>query len=196
MKDLFLVNQWTDILKKELPQTEDDYLLKLTENLRKKVIGQDDTIYSPTGVGKTELAKTLAFELFNSTRSMISINMNECADIQSTNQLIGVSSDDASCQRNISLIEFVRQQSYSVILFDQIEKAYTKPWKFLLNIINNGYLNDENGEMVEFNNTIVIFTSNIGAQIISERIQNSLSATNNNTNEKLSQSIKDEVMKQ
>ncbi|CAF5047362.1 unnamed protein product [Rotaria sp. Silwood1] len=150
----------------------------------------------PTGVGKTELAKTLAFELFNSTRSMISINMNECADIQSTNQLIGVSSDDASCQRNISLIEFVRQQSYSVILFDQIEKAYTKPWKFLLNIINNGYLNDENGEMVEFNNTIVIFTSNIGAQIISERIQNSSSATNNNTDEKLSQSIKDEVMKQ
>ncbi|CAF1208724.1 unnamed protein product [Rotaria sordida] len=181
----FSVNQWTDILKKESSQTEDDRLLKLTENLRKK---------SPTGVGKTELAKTLAFELFNSTRSMISINMIKCVDIQSVKELIGISSDDASCQRNISLIEFVRQQSYSIILFDQIEKAYSKPWSFLLNIINNGYLNDENGEIVDFKNTIVIFTSNISVQIISERIQNSSSATNN-TDEKLSQSIKDEVMK-
>ncbi|CAF4128907.1 unnamed protein product, partial [Rotaria sordida] len=149
---------------------------------------------SSNGVGKTELAKTLAFELFNSTRSMISINMIKCADIQSVKELIGVPSDDASCQRNISLIEFVRQQSYSIILFDQIEKAYSKPWSFLLNIINNGYLNDENGEIVDFKNTIVIFTSNISVQIISERIQNSSSATNN-TDEKLSQSIKDEVMK-
>ncbi|CAF4165191.1 unnamed protein product [Rotaria sordida] len=172
----FSVNQWTDILKKESSQTEDDRLLKLTENLRKK---------SPTGVGKTELAKTLAFELFNSTRSMISINMIKCVDIQSVKELIGVPSDDASCQRNISLIEFVRQQSYSIILFDQIEKAYSKPWSFLLNIINNGYLNDENGEIVDFKNTIVIFTSNISVQIISERIQNSSSATNN-TDEKLS----------
>ena len=209
-----IVSRWTGIPVSKLSQTERDRLLQLSEHLHKSVIGQDDAVDSvaeavlrsraglsrsnqpigsflflgPTGVGKTELAKTLALELFDSTKSMIRIDMSEYTESHSVARLIGAPPGYVGFEQGGQLTEAVRRQPYSVILFDEVEKAHPQIWNTLLQVLDDGRLTDGKGRTVDFTNTIIVLTSNIGAQYILEEVDNHQS--------KLSQSIKDRVMKE
>jgi len=209
-----IVSRWTGIPVSKLSQTERDRLLQLSEHLHKSVIGQDDAVDSvaeavlrsraglsrsnqpigsflflgPTGVGKTELAKTLALELFDSTKSMIRIDMSEYTESHSVARLIGAPPGYVGFEQGGQLTEAVRRQPYSVILFDEVEKAHPQIWNTLLQVLDDGRLTDGKGRTVDFTNTIIVLTSNIGAQYILEEVDNHQG--------KLSQSIKDRVMKE
>ncbi|CAF1036543.1 unnamed protein product [Rotaria sordida] len=208
-----IVSRWTGIPVSRLSQTERDRLLKLSEHLHKRVIGQDDAVDSvaeavlrsraglsrqnqpigsflflgPTGVGKTELAKTLALELFDSTKSMIRIDMSEYTESHSVARLIGAPPGYVGFEQGGQLTEAIRRQPYSVILFDEVEKAHPQIWNTLLQVLDDGRLTDGKGRTVDFTNTIIVLTSNIGAQYMLEDVENPSSTG------KLSQPIKDRV---
>ncbi|CAF1153160.1 unnamed protein product [Rotaria sordida] len=215
-----IVNQWTEISITKLSETEYDRLLKLNENLHKKIIGQDDAIncvitslinrvdisrenepigtflfLGPNGVGKRELANSLGLELFNSIKSIISIDMNEYTESNSIIRFIDKLSNYVSFEQDSQLTETVQKQFNGIILFDEIEKAHIQIWNILLKILNNGCFIDIKDRIINFKNTIIIFTSNIGEQFILEENQ-SLSSTTENLNGKLSQTIKDHIMKE
>lgn len=216
-----IVSRWTGIPVSKLSQTERERLLKLSEHLHKSVIGQNDAVDSvaeavlrsraglsrsnqpigsflflgPTGVGKTELAKTLALELFDSTKSMIRIDMSEYTESHSVARLIGAPPGYVGFEQGGQLTEAVRRQPYAVILFDEVEKAHPQIWNTLLQVLDDGRLTDGKGRTIDFTNTIIVLTSNIGAEYILEEVENP-SSQKTTSDGKLSQKIKDRVMKE
>uniref|UniRef100_A0A6U3BPY5 Clp R domain-containing protein n=1 Tax=Lotharella globosa TaxID=91324 RepID=A0A6U3BPY5_9EUKA len=185
-----IVARWTGIPVNRLQQTQRERLLKLNEQLHKRVIGQDEAVNSvseailrsraglsstnrptgsflflgPTGVGKTELAKTLAEELFDSEKELIRIDMSEYMEQHSVSRLIGSPPGYVGHESGGQLTEAVRRKPYAVILFDEVEKAHTRVFNVLLQVLDDGRLTDGMGRVVDMTNTVIIMTSNLGAE--------------------------------
>lgn len=188
----YIVSQWTGIPVSRLVETEREKLLKLSDILHERVVGQDEAVdlvsdavvraragikdpnrpigsflfLGPTGVGKTELAKTLAATLFDSEKHMIRIDMSEYMEKHSVARLIGAPPGYVGYEEGGQLTEAVRRQPYSVILLDEIEKAHNDVFNVLLQLLDEGRLTDAKGRRVDFKNTIIIMTSNIGSQYL------------------------------
>lgn len=186
----FIVSQWTGIPVTKLVETEKDKLLKLSDILHERVVGQDEAVdlvadaviraragikdpdrpigsflfLGPTGVGKTELAKALAATMFDSEKHMIRIDMSEYMEKHSVSRLIGAPPGYVGHEEGGQLTEAVRRQPYSVILMDEVEKAHSDVFNILLQLLDEGRLTDSKGRNVNFKNTIIIMTSNIGSQ--------------------------------
>jgi ATP-dependent Clp protease ATP-binding subunit ClpB len=187
-----IISQWTNIPVTKLIETEKEKLLQLEQLLHKRVLGQDEAVQAvsdailraraglkdpkkpigsfmflgPTGVGKTELAKALAETLFDSEDNMIRIDMSEYMESHSTAKLIGAPPGYVGYEEGGQLTEAVRRRPYSVILFDEIEKAHPEVLNILLQVLDDGRLTDAKGRMVNFKNTVVIMTSNIGSKLL------------------------------
>ncbi|MDO4680014.1 MAG: ATP-dependent Clp protease ATP-binding subunit [Aerococcus sp.] len=184
-----MIGEWTGIPVSRLTKTENEQLLNLEDQLHLRVKGQHQAVSAvvravkrsrsglgdpnrpigsfmflgPTGVGKTELAKTLAENLFGSESAMIRLDMSEYMEKYSTSRLIGSAPGYIGFEEGGQLTEKVRQHPYSVVLFDEIEKAHPDVYDLLLQILDDGYLSDSKGRRINFRNTIIIMTSNIGA---------------------------------
>jgi len=191
-----VVSKWTGIPVAKLVESEKEKLLKLSEILHKRVIGQDEAVEAvaeavlraraglkdlnrpigsfiflgPTGVGKTELAKALSESLFDSEKNMIRIDMSEYMEKHSVSRLVGAPPGYVGYDEGGQLTEAVRRRPYSVVLFDEIEKAHPDVFNILLQLLDDGRLTDNQGRTVDFKNTIVIMTSNIGSQALIEGI--------------------------
>ncbi len=190
-----VISSWTGIPVSKLVETEREKLLKLPEILHQRVIGQDEAVTAvseailraraglkdenrpigsfiflgPTGVGKTELAKALSESLFDTERNMIRIDMSEYMEKHSVSRLVGAPPGYVGYDEGGQLTEAVRRKPYSVVLFDEIEKAHPDVFNILLQLLDDGRLTDNQGRTVDFKNTIIIMTSNIGS---SELIEN------------------------
>lgn len=191
-----VVSQWTGIPVNKLVETEREKLLKLPDILHQRVIGQDEGVLAvsesilraraglkdehrpigsfiflgPTGVGKTELAKALSEALFDSEKNMVRIDMSEYMEKHSVSRLVGAPPGYVGYDEGGQLTEAVRRKPYSVILFDEIEKAHPDVFNILLQLLDDGRLTDNQGRTVDFKNTIVIMTSNIGSHELIENI--------------------------
>ena len=187
-----VISKWTNIPISKLVSGEKEKLLNLEENMKKRVIGQDEAIklvsdaiiksrsgikdpnrpigsfifLGPTGVGKTEIAKTLAYELFDDEKHMIRIDMSEYMEKFSVSRLIGSPPGYVGYEEGGELTEAVRRNPYSIVLFDEIEKAHPEVLNLLLQILDDGRVTDSNGRTVDFKNTIIIMTSNLGSEHI------------------------------
>ncbi len=187
-----IISKWTNIPVSKLISGEKEKLLLLEENLKKRVIGQDEAIslvsnaiirsrsgikdpnrpigsfifLGPTGVGKTEIAKSLAYELFDDEKHMIRIDMSEYMEKFSVSRLIGSPPGYVGYEEGGQLTEAVRRNPYSIVLFDEIEKAHPEVLNLLLQILDDGRVTDSNGRLVDFKNTIIIMTSNVGSEHI------------------------------
>ncbi len=192
-----VVSAWTGIPVAKLVETEREKLLHLPEILHKRVVGQDEGVQSvaeailraraglkdqnrpigsfiflgPTGVGKTELAKTLSEALFDSEKNMIRIDMSEYMEKHSVSRLVGAPPGYVGYDEGGQLTEAVRRQPYSVILFDEIEKAHPDVFNILLQLLDDGRLTDNQGRTVDFKNTVIIMTSNIGSAELIDNIR-------------------------
>ena len=189
-----IVAEWTGIPVKKLVESDKERLLKLPEILHHRVVGQDEAVESvanailrsragiqdpkrptgtflflgPTGVGKTELAKTLSEALFNNEESMVRIDMSEYMEKHSVARLIGAPPGYVGYEQGGQLTEAVRRRPYSVVLFDEVEKAHPEVLNTLLQVMDDGVLTDSQGRKVDFKNTVIIMTSNIGARFITD----------------------------
>ena len=189
-----IVSKWTGIPVTRLVEGEREKLLRLEDDLHKRVIGQDEAVTAvssavirarsgmkdenkpigsfiflgPTGVGKTELAKTLARNLFDSEENIIRIDMSEYMEKYAVSRLIGAPPGYVGYEEGGQLTEAVRRKPYSVILFDEIEKAHEDVFNIFLQILDDGRLTDNKGKTVDFKNTIIIMTSNIGSSFLLE----------------------------
>jgi len=187
-----VISKLTNIPVSKLMSSEKDKLLNLEENLKKRVKGQDEALnlvsnailrsrsgikdpnkpigsfifLGPTGVGKTEVAKSLAYELFDDEHHMIRIDMSEYMEKYSVSRLIGAAPGYIGYEEGGQLTEAVRRNPYSIVLFDEIEKAHPEVLNLLLQILDDGRLTDSNGRLVDFKNTIIIMTSNVGSEHI------------------------------
>ncbi len=193
----YIVSKWTGIPVSKMLEGEVEKLVKMEENLAKRVIGQDhalravsDTIrraragiqdasrplgsflfLGPTGVGKTELARALAEFLFDDERAMVRLDMSEYMEKHTVSRLIGAPPGYVGYEEGGQLTEAIKRRPYSIILLDEIEKAHPDVFNILLQILDDGRLTDGKGRTVDFKNTIVIMTSNLGSQIIKELSQ-------------------------
>jgi ATP-dependent Clp protease ATP-binding subunit ClpB len=191
-----IVSRWTGIPVTRLVEGEKEKLLKLPEILHKRVVGQDEAVdlvsdavlraragikdprrpigsflfLGPTGVGKTELAKTLAEALFDTEENMVRIDMSEYMEKHSVARLVGAPPGYVGYEEGGQLTEAVRRKPYSVVLFDEIEKAHHDVFNILLQILDDGRITDAQGRMVDFKNTVIILTSNIGSHHLLEGI--------------------------
>jgi ATP-dependent Clp protease ATP-binding subunit ClpB len=191
-----IVSRWTGIPVTRLVEGEREKLLKLDEVLHQRVVGQDEAVrlvadavirarsgikdprrpigsfifLGPTGVGKTELAKTLAEALFDSEDNMVRIDMSEYMEKHTVSRLIGAPPGYVGYEEGGQLTEAVRRKPYSVILFDEIEKAHHDVFNVLLQILDDGRLTDAQGRTVDFKNTVIIMTSNIGSHFLLEGV--------------------------
>ena len=191
-----VVSKWTGIPVTRMMQSERERLLNLEEELHKRVVGQDEAISTiadairrsrtglsderrpvgsflflgSTGVGKTELAKALAEVLFDDEEMMVRIDMTEYQESHSVSRLIGAPPGYVGYDESGQLTEAVRRKPYSIVLFDEIEKAHPDVFNILLQVLDDGRLTDNKGRTVDFKNTIIIMTSNLGGQIIQERL--------------------------
>ena len=189
-----IVAEWTGIPVKKLVESDKERLLKLPEILHRRVVGQGEAVDSvanailrsragiqdpkrptgtflflgPTGVGKTELAKTLSEALFNNEENMVRIDMSEYMEKHSVARLIGAPPGYVGYEQGGQLTEAVRRRPYSVVLFDEIEKAHPEVLNTLLQVMDDGVLTDSQGRRVDFKNTVIIMTSNIGARFITD----------------------------
>ncbi len=189
-----IVSRWTGIPVTRLLEGEREKLLKLDEILHRRVVGQDEAVnlvadavlrarsgikdpkrpigsfifLGPTGVGKTELARTLAEALFDSEDNMIRIDMSEYMEKHSVSRLVGAPPGYVGYDEGGQLTEAVRRRPYSVILFDEIEKAHSDVFNILLQVLDDGRITDSHGRVVDFKNTVIIMTSNIGSQFLIE----------------------------
>ena len=194
-----IISKWTNIPISKLVGTEREKLLHLEENLKKRVKGQDNALHlvseaiiraragikdpnrpigsfiflGPTGVGKTEVAKSLAYELFDDERHMIRIDMSEYMEPHSVARLIGSPPGYVGYDDGGQLTEAVRRNPYSIVLFDEIEKAHKDVFNILLQILDDGRITDSQGRTVDFKNTIIIMTSNLGSDYILDNDENS-----------------------
>mgnify|MGYP002623930135 CR=1 FL=1 len=192
-----VVSRWTGIPVTRMMQSEREKLLHLEEELHKRVVGQDEAITAvadavrrsraglqdpkrpiasfifmgTTGVGKTELAKALADYLFNDEQMMTRIDMSEYQEKHTVSRLIGAPPGYIGYDEGGQLTEAVRRKPYSVVLFDEIEKAHPDVFNILLQVLDDGRLTDNKGRTVNFKNTIIIMTSNLGSQLIRERVE-------------------------
>ena len=191
-----IVSRWTGIPVTRLVEGEREKLLKLADTLHERVIGQDDAVQKvseailrsragiqdpnrpigsflflgPTGVGKTELAKALAQTLFDDERNMVRIDMTEYMEKHTVSRLIGAPPGYVGYEEGGQLTEAVRRKPYSVVLFDEVEKAHPDVFNVLLQILDDGRVTDSQGRTVDFKNTILILTSNLGSSAILEGI--------------------------
>ena len=194
-----IVSKWTHVPVSKLVGGEKEKLIHLEDNLKKRVKGQDTAIHlvseaiiraragikdpnkpigsfiflGPTGVGKTEIAKSLAYELFDDERHMIRIDMSEYMESHSVARLIGSPPGYVGYDDGGQLTEAVRRNPYSIVLFDEIEKAHKDVFNILLQILDDGRITDSQGRTVDFKNTIIIMTSNLGSEYILENNENS-----------------------
>ena len=192
-----IVSRWTGIPVTKLVEGEREKLLALADTLHKRVIGQDEAVQKvteaiwrsragisnpnqpigsflflgPTGVGKTELAKALAEALFDDEKSIIRIDMSEYMEKFSVSRLIGAPPGYVGYEEGGQLTEAVRRKPYSVVLFDEIEKAHPDVFNILLQVLDDGRVTDSQGRLIDFKNTIIILTSNLGSQSLLEGIQ-------------------------
>ena len=192
-----IVSKWTGIPVSKLVEAEREKLLRLPEELHRRVIGQDEAVEAvseavmraraglkdmnrpigsfifmgPTGVGKTELAKSLSEALFDSEKNMVRIDMSEYMEKYSVSRLIGAPPGYVGYDEGGQLTEAVRRHPYSVLLFDEIEKAHPDVFNILLQLLDDGRLTDNQGRTVDFKNTIVIMTSNLGSSYLTENIR-------------------------
>ena len=193
-----IISRWTHIPVAKLVSSEKDKLLHLYERLQKRVIGQDEALHlvseaiirarsgikdpnrpigsfiflGPTGVGKTEVARSLAYELFDDERHMIRIDCSEYMEAFNVSRLIGAPPGYVGYDEGGVLTEAVRRNPYSIVLFDEIEKAHKDVFNILLQILDDGRLTDSQGRTVDFKNTIIIMTSNLGSEYILEDEKN------------------------
>ena len=191
-----IVAKWTGIPVTKLMESEKEKLLHLSDELHKRVIGQDEAVKAvseavirsragisdenrpigsflflgPTGVGKTELAKTLASYLFDDERNIVRIDMTEYMEKFSVSRLIGAPPGYVGYDEGGQLTEAVRRKPYSVVLFDEIEKAHPDVFNILLQVLDDGRITDSQGRTVNFKNTIIILTSNLGSNVILDNI--------------------------
>ncbi len=211
-----IISKWTGIPIKKLVQTEKEKLLHMEEYLKQYVVGQDHAIQKisdcirraraglsdpnrtlgvflflgPTGVGKTELAKRLAEFLFNDQKYLIRIDMSEYMEKHSVSRLIGAPPGYVGYEEGGQLTEAVRRKPYSVILFDEVEKAHPDVFNVLLQVFDDGRLTDGKGRTVDFRNTVIIMTSNIATDVITE-----LETKKNLSYEQIQQYVFDELKK-
>ena len=191
-----VVSKWTGIPVSKLVEAEREKLLRLDQELHQRVVGQDDAVTAiaqavlraraglkaanrpigsfiflgPTGVGKTELAKALSEALFDSERNLIRIDMSEYMEKHAVSRLVGAPPGYVGYDEGGQLTEAIRRKPYSVILFDEIEKAHPDVFNILLQLLDDGRLTDNQGRTVDFKNTIVIMTSNIGSSYLIDNI--------------------------
>ena len=205
-----IIQRWTGIPVSKLMEGERDKLLHLEELLHQRVIGQDEAVrlvseaiirsragiadpdrpigsflfLGPTGVGKTELAKALAEALFDSEKNMVRIDMSEYMEKYSVSRLIGAPPGYVGYEEGGQLTEAVRRKPYSVVLFDEVEKAHPDVFNVLLQVLDDGRITDSQGRTVDFKNTIIILTSNLGSQFLLDGI---------NADGEISQQARDQV---
>ena len=191
-----IISRWTGIPVAKLTESERNKTLNLDKELQKRVVGQDEGVekvteaiirskagikdpskpigsfmfLGPTGVGKTELAKALAASLFDNEQNMVRIDMSEYMEKYSVSRLIGAPPGYVGYEEGGQLTEAVRRKPYSVVLFDEIEKAHPDVFNVLLQVLDDGHITDSQGRTVDFKNTILIMTSNIGSQYLLEGI--------------------------
>ena len=215
-----VIATWTGIPVNKITESENEKLKNLEENLHKRVIGQDEAVTAiakairrgrvglkdpnrpigsflflgPTGVGKTELSKALAENLFGNENTMIRIDMSEFMEPHSVAKLIGSPPGYVGYDEGGQLTEKVRRKPYSVILFDEVEKAHPDVMNMLLQILEDGRLTDSQGRTVNFKNTVIIMTSNVGARLITDR--NKLGFTNNQNEEEKNKKDYEETKKE
>ena len=189
-----IISKWTNIPISKLVSGEREKLIHLEDNLAKRVKGQDEALklvseaiirarsgikdpnrpigsfifLGPTGVGKTEVAKSLAYELFDDERHMVRIDMSEYMEAHSVSRLVGAPPGYVGYDEGGQLTEAVRRNPYSIVLFDEIEKAHKDVFNILLQILDDGRITDSQGRTVDFKNTIIIMTSNLGCEYILE----------------------------
>ncbi len=192
-----IVARWTGIPVARLKEGEREKLLRLEEDLHKRVVGQDEAVekvseailraragisdpnrpigsflfLGPTGVGKTELAKSLAENLFDDERNIVRIDMSEYMEKFSVSRLVGAPPGYVGYEEGGTLTEAVRRKPYSIILFDEVEKAHPDVFNILLQMLDDGRITDSQGRTVDFKNTVVILTSNLGSGYITEGIE-------------------------
>ena len=191
-----IIERWTGIPTARLMEGEKEKLLRLGDILHQRVVGQDEAVSTvtdailrsragiqnpnrpigsflflgPTGVGKTELAKTLAATLFDDEKNMIRIDMTEYMEKYSVSRLIGAPPGYVGYEEGGQLTEAVRRKPYSVVLFDEVEKAHPDVFNILLQVLDDGRLTDSQGRQVDFKNTIIILTSNLGSEALLDGI--------------------------
>ena len=193
-----VISRWTNVPISKLVSSEREKLLLLEDNLKKRVKGQDEAIklvsdailksrsgikdpnrpigsfmfLGPTGVGKTEVARSLAYELFDDEKHMVRIDMSEYMEKFSVSRLIGSPPGYVGYDEGGELTEAVRRNPYSIVLFDEIEKAHKDVFNILLQILDDGRITDSQGRTVDFKNTIIIMTSNLGSEYVLENVEN------------------------
>ncbi len=214
-----IVSSWTGVPVKQLTQEESERLLKMEDIIHQRVVGQHEAVSAvcrairrsrvglkdpkrpigsfiflgPTGVGKTELCKALAESLFGDENAMIRLDMSEYMEKHTVSRLIGSPPGYVGYEEGGQLTEKIRRKPYSVVLFDEIEKAHPDVFNMLLQILDDGILTDGQGRRVDFKNAVIIMTSNIGARMIAEKTQ-SLGFNFSEESETSMEHIKDSVM--
>ncbi len=209
-----IISKWTGIPVSKLTESERNKTLHLSDELHKRVVGQDEAVdlvsdsiirskagikdpskpigsflfLGPTGVGKTELAKTLAASLFDNEQNIVRIDMSEYMEKHSVSRLIGAPPGYVGYDEGGQLTEAVRRKPYSVVLFDEIEKAHSDVFNVLLQVLDDGRITDSKGKTVDFKNTILIMTSNIGSAYLLEGID-----SNGNITEETENSVMNEL---
>lgn len=217
-----VIAMWTGIPAQKINQSENEKLKKLEETLHKRVVGQTEAVTAvakairrgrvglkdpkrpigsflflgPTGVGKTELSKALAESLFGDENAIIRVDMSEYMESHSTSKMIGSPPGYVGFDEGGGLTEKVRRKPYSVILFDEIEKAHPDVMNMLLQILEDGRLTDSHGRTVNFKNTVIIMTSNVGARLITDKktLGFTSSVSDNDSEQKEYEAIKKEVL--
>ena len=215
-----IVARWTGIPVAKLVEGEREKLLRLPDVLHKRVIGQDEAVQKvsdailrsragianpnrpigsflflgPTGVGKTELAKALAQALFDDEKNMVRIDMTEYMEKFSVSRLIGAPPGYVGYEEGGQLTEAVRRHPYSVVLFDEVEKAHPDVFNILLQVLDDGRITDSQGHTVDFKNTVIILTSNLGSDLILEDLEKSRAAGKNELSDEAKSAI-DQLLK-
>ncbi|MBN2909238.1 ATP-dependent Clp protease ATP-binding subunit [Polycladomyces sp. WAk] len=214
-----IVSHWTGIPVRKLAEEESERLLKMEEILHQRVIGQEEAVRAvsrairraraglkdpkrpigsfiflgPTGVGKTELARALAEALFGDENAMIRIDMSEYMEKHSTSRLVGAPPGYVGYEEGGQLTEKVRRKPYSVVLFDEIEKAHPEVFNILLQVLEDGRLTDGKGRLVDFRNTVIIMTSNVGADTIRKSTRLGFTTGDNDGYENMKENVMQEL---